>query len=89
MSGMRVGLVYNVRSADFVDVDEDAEFDAPETIEAISNAIAAHGYEVIGLEADATLPATLMSANVDVVFNIAEGRGSRSRESPVPDTFAV
>ena len=62
--------------------DEDAEFDAPATIEAIGDAIAAHGHDV-GLEADATLPAA-PAANVDVVFNIAEGRASRSRESQVP-----
>ena len=64
--------------------DEDAEFDDPATIAAIRDAIAGHGHEVVGLEADATLPATLVAANVDVVFNIAEGQGSRSRESQVP-----
>ena len=64
--------------------DEDAEFDDPTTIAAIRDAIASHGHEVVGLEADATLPAALVAANVDVVFNIAEGKGSRSRESQVP-----
>ena len=81
---MRVGFVYNVRSADAADGDEDAEFDAPETIEAISNAIAAHGHDVVELEAGRSLPAALVAAEVDVVFNIAEGRGPRGRESQVP-----
>ncbi len=82
---MRVGFVYNVRAGKgHAGSDEDAEFDDPATIVAIRDAIAAHGHEVVGLEADATLPATLVAANVDVVFNIAEGQGSRSRESQVP-----
>ena len=50
---MRVGFVYNVRSAPAQwRGDEDAEFDAPETIEAIRDAIASHGHDVVGLEAD-------------------------------------
>ena len=56
----------------------------PATIAAIGNAIASHGHDVVGLEADAALPAALVAANVDVVFNIAEGKGSRSREAQVP-----
>ena len=82
---MRVGFVYNVRAGKgHAGSDEDAEFDDPTTIAAIRDAIASHGHEVVGLEADATLPAALVAANVDVVFNIAEGQGSRSRESQVP-----
>jgi D-alanine-D-alanine ligase len=82
---MRVGFVYNVRSATAGESDEDAEFDEPETIDAISSAIAAGGHDVIGLEADRTLPAALVAAEVDVVFNIAEGKGSqRGREAQVP-----
>ena len=83
---MRVGFVYNVRSAGAGEHagDGEAEFDAPETIEAIREAIAATGHDVVGLEADRTLPAALAAAGVDVVFNIAEGAGSRSRESQVP-----
>jgi D-alanine-D-alanine ligase len=82
---MRVGFVYNVRGGrGHAAGDEDAEFDDPATIAAISEAIAAHGHEVVGLEADASLPGALAAASVDVVFNIAEGSGSRSRESQVP-----
>jgi len=83
---MRVGFVYNVRSAEEAHAagDEDAEFDDPATIAAIGDAIASHGHAVIALEADATLPAALVAANVDVVFNIAEGRGQRGREAQVP-----
>jgi D-alanine-D-alanine ligase len=79
---MRVGFVYNVRSPEAGE--DDAEFDAPETIKAISDAIAANGHDVIGLEADRTLPTALTTAEVDVVFNMAEGKGQRSREAQVP-----
>ena len=83
---MRVGFVYNMRPepADGTMGDEDAEFDAPETIAAIRDAIASHGHDVIGLEADESLPAALVAADVDVVFNIAESRGGRGREAQVP-----
>ena len=79
---MRVGFVYNVRRPDAGE--DDAEFDDPETIKAIGDAIAANGHEVIGLEADRTLPTALTEAEVDVVFNMAEGKGQRSREAQVP-----
>jgi len=65
--------------------DEDAEFDEPETIEAIRDAIASHGHDVVALEADRSLPARLIAEDVDVVFNIAEGQGvQRGREAQVP-----
>lgn len=79
---MRVGFIYNVRREDAGE--DDAEFDDPKTIKAIGDAIAANGHEVIGLEADRTLPTALTAADVDVVFNMAEGRGQRSREAQVP-----
>lgn len=79
---MRVGFVYNVRRAEAGE--DEAEFDSPETIQAIADAIAANGHDVVGLEADRTLPTALLAAEVDVVFNMAEGRGQRSREAQVP-----
>jgi D-alanine-D-alanine ligase len=84
---MRVGFVYNVRGSGRATsgyTDEEAEFDDPAAIDAIRAAIAAHGHDVIDFEANETLPATLVAAPVDVVFNIAEGRGPRSREAQVP-----
>lgn len=83
---MRVGFVYNTRRAHGVEApgDEDAEFDSPATIATIRDAIASNGHEVIGFEADASLPGALAGAGVEVVFNIAEGRGGRGREAQVP-----
>lgn len=77
----RIGLAYNVkRSAE----EADAEFDSPETIAALSEAIASYGHEVVPLEATSELPARIASEAVDAVFNIAEGFGGRSREAQVP-----
>jgi len=84
---MRVGFVYNVRRLPPAEAsvdDDEAEFDDPAAIAAIRDAIAAHGHDVVGFEANETLPAALGAAKVDVVFNIAEGRGLRSREAQVP-----
>ena len=85
---MRVGFIYNVRRAHAAESgqgdEEEAEFDEPEAIDAIRAAIAVHGHEVVDFEADKTLPAALAATHVDVVFNIAEGRGPRSREAHVP-----
>lgn len=83
---MRVGFVYNMRpepGGDEAD-DHDAEFDSPATIAVIRDAIASLGHEVIGIEADRSLPAALLATEVDVVFNVAEGRGGRGREAQVP-----
>ena len=84
---LRVGLTFNCRRVENSvekQVDCQAEYDRPSTIAAIREALDALGYEVIELEADASLPAKISSTPVDVVFNIAEGMRGRSRESQVP-----
>jgi D-alanine-D-alanine ligase len=60
-----------------------AEWDSPETIDAVARALAAYG-EVIRLEADAEFPARLRDARPDIVFNIAEGLHGPNREAHVP-----
>ncbi len=82
----KVGLTYNVRKTAQLSeqADNDAEYDTPETIAAIRDAIASYGYQVAELEASADLPSRLIDANVDVVFNIAEGLEGRHREAQVP-----
>jgi D-alanine-D-alanine ligase len=84
---LRVGFTYNVkRVKPTVDASEDseAEYDSPATLQAIREAIASWGHEVIDLEANAELPSVLASTPVDIVFNIAEGFKGRNRESQVP-----
>ncbi|MDE3052540.1 MAG: D-alanine--D-alanine ligase [Gemmatimonadota bacterium] len=60
-----------------------AEWDAPETIDAVARALSALG-EVVRLEADADFPARLRDARPDIVFNIAEGLHGPNREAHVP-----
>jgi D-alanine-D-alanine ligase len=84
---LKVGFTYNVkRVKPTVDASEDseAEYDSPATLQAIREAIASWGHEVIDLEANAELPSVLASTPVDIVFNIAEGFKGRNRESQVP-----
>ena len=60
-----------------------AEWDEPETIEAVASALEGVG-EVIRLEADKNFPRRVMEAKPDFVFNIAEGLYGVNRESHVP-----
>ncbi|MDP9149802.1 MAG: ATP-grasp domain-containing protein, partial [Myxococcota bacterium] len=84
-TSLRVGLAFNMKRIESHGGDDrEAEYDAPETIEAITAAIESHGHVVLPLEATADFPRALMSSNVDVVFNIAEGMVGRSREAQVP-----
>lgn len=81
----RVGFTYNVkRHTGDPESDEQAEWDPPETIMAISNAIARQGHIVVQLEATPDLPRVLADADVDLIFNIAEGVEGRNREAQVP-----
>ena len=79
---VRVGFTYNVKRTH--DSDEHAEFDPPKTIIAISNALARQGFIVVHLEATPDLPRVLAEADVDLIFNIAEGVEGRNREAQVP-----
>jgi D-alanine-D-alanine ligase len=84
---LRVGFTYNVkRVKPALDGtrDQEAEYDAPATIQAVREAIAAAGHEVIDLEATADLPALIETTRPDLVFNMAEGIKGRNRESQVP-----
>jgi D-alanine-D-alanine ligase len=82
---LRVGFTFNVKRVDSKGGDDDqAEYDPPETIAAITDAIAAHGHKVVQLEATPDLPRILAEADVDLVFNIAEGAVGRNREAQVP-----
>jgi D-alanine-D-alanine ligase len=78
----RVGFTYNVKREH--DGDEQAEFDPPATIIAIANALARQGHIVVHLEATPDLPRVLAEADVDLIFNIAEGVEGRNREAQVP-----
>jgi D-alanine-D-alanine ligase len=84
-TSLRVGLAFNMKRIESQSGDDrEAEYDAPETIQAITEAIESHGHVVVPLEATQEFPRALMSSNVDVVFNVAEGMSGRSREAQVP-----
>ncbi len=84
---LKVGFTFNVKRVKptwDASEDSEAEYDSPSTLQAIREAIASWGHEVVDLEANQELPSILMSTPVDVVFNIAEGFKGRNRESQVP-----
>jgi D-alanine-D-alanine ligase len=82
---LRIGFSYNVKRVDSkAGNDTEAEYDAPETIDSIRDALESYGHVVVPLEATAELPRQLMDAPVDLVFNIAEGVSGRNREAAVP-----
>jgi len=60
-----------------------AEWDEPETIDAVERALSGLG-EVVRLEADGAFPDRLREARPDFVFNIAEGLYGPNREAHVP-----
>jgi D-alanine-D-alanine ligase len=82
---LRVGFTFNMKRVDSkAGNDAEAEYDPPETIEAIRAAIESLGHDVVPLEANSELPQRLAEAKVDLVFNIAEGLSGRNREAQVP-----
>src|SRR5689334_6173314 len=82
---LRIGFTFNVKRVDSKGGnDAEAEYDAPETIDAIREALESYGHQVIPFEATAELPRQLMESPVDLVFNIAEGVAGRNREAAVP-----
>lgn len=86
---MRIGLSYDLKEAvclNKVDT-EDAleEYDSVETVEIIKAALKSAGHTVVMLGGGREFLNNILLADVDIVFNIAEGRGSyRSREAQVP-----
>jgi len=88
MNGLRVALLYNLKSNISVAPDDPpdalAEYDSLETIEGLAEALRSGGHQVVPLEADVTLLDTIRQTKVDICFNIAEGHRGDGRESQVP-----
>lgn len=90
---MKIGLTYNVRlaskscqPASHFAADEEEEFDSPETIQALADALTmlGHDVELLG-DGEPMLRKLLDGPRPELVLNIAEGTGSgRSREARVP-----
>jgi D-alanine-D-alanine ligase len=91
---MRIGLAYDLKdslqtghgSTD----DAFEEYDSIETVEAITSALKVIGHEVVWLSGGREFLTKILHEQVDIVFNIAEGRGDgRSRESQVPGVLEM
>jgi D-alanine-D-alanine ligase len=85
---MRIGLTYDLRD-DYLAAGysplQTAEFDAPETIDAIEEALVALGHAVERVGRAQALAARLLAGQTwDLVFNICEGLHGFGREALVP-----
>ena len=85
---MKIGMTYDLQDDYLVKgltEEETAEFDRPETIEAIEEALLSLGYETdpIGNIRDLT-KRLVLGDRWDLVFNIAEGLRGYGREAQVP-----
>lgn len=85
---MLVGLTYDLRS-DYLAMgyseEETAEFDRPDTIDAIDGALKELGYRTQRIGHIRALAARLVAGDRwDIVFNIAEGLHGIAREAQVP-----
>lgn len=94
---MRIGLTFNVKGStrpgsasaapnDDINNDIEEEFDSPETIAALADAVRSLGHEVELLgDGEPLLRRLLDGPRPDLVLNIAEGTGmARTREARVP-----
>ncbi len=85
---MRVGLTYDLRSEylqEGFSAEDTAEFDRPDTIDAIEDALQSLGYDVDRIGRGKSLVSRLANGDRwDFVFNICEGLHGISREAQVP-----
>ena len=91
---MRVGLSYDLKEAvvleDAAPDDALEEYDSPTTIEYIRRAIEGLGHSTVKLGGGPEFIRNILNEKVDIVFNIAEGRGNyRSREAQVPSILEM
>lgn len=84
---MRLAFTYNEQRSDR---EEEAEFDTPETIATLTDALRSLGHEVEPIEVSGPLGpilARLEAFAPELVFNAAEGAKGRARESFFPALF--
>jgi len=83
---MRVALTYNLKKKDpLKPVDYFSEYDSEETINSVIAALKNKGHSVEAIDVEYPALFSYFKKNrVDMVFNIAEGKHGRFRESEVP-----
>jgi D-alanine-D-alanine ligase len=90
---MKVGITYDLRDeylAEGFSEEETAEFDRPDTIDGIDNALRELGFETVRIGHVRSLVKRLaMGETWDLVFNIAEGMYGFGREAQVPALLDV
>jgi D-alanine-D-alanine ligase len=93
---MRIGLSYDLKVLPQEGLErhtvDDAleEYDSPETVEIISAALESRGHHIVRLGGGVQFLDNIRREKVDIVFNIAEGRGNyRSREAQVPSILEM
>ncbi len=81
---MKTALIYDEMTPDGRAGWVEAEYESPETIQALLDAIAEHCDEAVAVPFDEGLIGRLHMERPDLAFNIAEGRAGASRETIVP-----
>lgn len=83
---MKIALTYNLKEKDeSKPPDYFSEFDSQETINAIINSLNKNGHEVYTFNVNQSNILSYFKKNkVDIVFNIAEGKSGKFRESEIP-----
>ncbi len=83
---MDIALTYNLKEKDeSKPPDYFSEFDSQETIDAITSALRKKGHNVLPVEVgNPDIVSYFRKNRVDMVFNIAEGRVGKYRESQIP-----
>lgn len=84
---MKIAFTHNLQ---LTHSEDEAEFDSPETVAAVADALQAAGHEVERIEVSG--PASHLAARLeafapDLIFNTAEGRRGRAREAFYPALF--
>lgn len=97
---LTVGIAYDLK-ADFeraamkiaseAELPEDAfeEYDSEATVAALEDALSSNGYQSRRLGSGRAFLSRIMQEPGDIVFNIAEGYGTRSREAHVPSALEM
>ena len=87
LATMRIAFTHNLQ---LHPTEEEAEFDTPATVDALSEALARLGHQVEPVEVSGPASRTvarLEALSPDLVFNTAEGRSGRYREAFYPGLF--
>jgi len=92
---MNIGFAYNLKTDKSIQnkklEDADTDYEDKETIDALESALLKISAKVIHLPCNKNFVENVLKnrPNIDMVFNIAEGWGSRNRESLAPSLYEL